>query len=78
MTDGYYKCDRCGVFEKGPLNRNTLSSTDYSDETQRQFHFGFRYGKNDSGARSVTVDLCEDCRQALWGWINGYDDGDEQ
>lgn len=77
MTDGYYECDRCGEFEKGPLHRKGKQasfSTDYSDKSVRKIKYGHRTGEENSGAVTRTADLCEQCRKALTEWFN--DDGE--
>lgn len=77
MADGYYKCDRCGTFERGPLKvqfKHTHGLTDYSDEGYRKITYGHRTGDDNSGSVSRTVDLCEDCRRDLTEWLDGGDD----
>jgi len=72
MTDGYYKCDRCGKYERGP--QRSGGRTNYADEKYRKISYGHREG--DGEARLArTVDLCESCRWALTKFLDG--DGDE-
>lgn len=71
MADGYYKCDRCGKFERGPITRekSMLSDTDFADEKYRKIQFGHLTGEDESGSISKTVDLCHECRKELTDWI---------
>jgi len=76
MTDGYYKCDRCGTFEKGPItvNKKTLTGSDYAGEDLRKVKYGHRTGEDNTGAMARTIDLCEDCRKDLTEWVDSYDE----
>lgn len=76
MTDGYYKCDRCGTFERGPIKKNgsSLGGTDYSKSDYRKIRYGHLKGDDDSGSISRTVDLCHNCRKELTDWLEGGDD----
>lgn len=76
MTDGYYKCDRCGDFEKGPIKRSNsgIVATDFADPDYRKFKYGHRTGEDDTGSATKTVDLCEDCRKALTEWLEASDE----
>jgi hypothetical protein len=73
MTDGYYRCDRCGTFERGPIYRTNagMRSIDFSDEDRRRFKYGHLTGEDETGSLSQTVDLCHECRKALTEWIDG-------
>lgn len=71
MTDGYYQCDRCGEFERGPQRRSRSLTTDFSDEKYRKITYGHRTGEDNSGSLSQAVDLCESCRKELTEWIEG-------
>lgn len=71
MADGYYKCDRCGEFEKGPIKRSGLQyNRDVAEPEYRKIKYGHLTGEDDSGSISRTVDLCHECRKELTAWIN--------
>ena len=72
MTGGYYECDRCGEFEKGPIRRRKThnNSADFSDKQYRKISFGHRTGEGNGGSVSKHIDLCEECRKDLTEWIN--------
>lgn len=74
MTDGYYRCDRCDAFERGPIQKNWTSNRDFADEDYRRIKYGHLKGEDDSGSISKTVDLCHDCRKELTEWLNSEDD----
>lgn len=68
MTDGWYKCDRCGEFERGPIRR-CMAGTDYADSKYRRIQFGHLTGEDGSGSKTRIVDLCHDCRKSLTDWV---------
>lgn len=77
MTDGWYNCDRCGEFERGPIQRGTGPwMTDYAEPEQRRIEYGHLTGEDDTASPSKTFDLCHDCRKALTEWIGEVSDRD--
>jgi len=76
MSDGWYKCDRCGEFERGRIRRsgsNSTYSTDYAEEDYRRVRYGHLTGDDNSVCTSRTIDLCNDCRKALTEWVDTDD-----
>lgn len=71
MTDGYYRCDRCGRYEKGPIHRSRVAgmSRDFSDEAYRRISYGHATGEENTGSISKNIDLCHECRKALTEWL---------
>jgi len=72
MTDGYYQCDRCSKFERGPQRDGAdWSQSNFAEEKYRRIGYGHRAVEKEGRSTHRHVDLCEECRQKLTDWLNG-------